>query len=307
MKIFASNKTDNKVGFYRIIQPLRMLKRSGWEARTIPFTGKNDISVLPIHDELLVRLSKDTDFILTSIVLEEKEILRIMDLRKLNNCKWVVDVSDNIYTDPALKQFVPIIEKSIMAADGLITTNQANKDLYQRLNENVYILPSCLDFKLWDHLKSRPKKIGYFGMKEDLEIISPVLKELVKEHKVEFVNMFVDGVIGAPEQIAKKNISIALFPLADNEYNHYKDNIDLKEALALKIPVVASPIYKDLPVLYANSNFQWYEIIEKLIKDTTFRKEIGQKGYEFVKSNFDMTKFVGNLQRWLKELPRKDY
>jgi glycosyltransferase involved in cell wall biosynthesis len=310
--IFASNKTDDKNGFYRIIQPLRFLKRSGWKATTIPFTGTNDVSILPIHDELLVRLSESSDFILTSVVLEERELLKIMDLRKLNNSKWIVDVSENIYENPMLSPYLPIIERSIILADGVITSTPINKEAYSKLNKNVYLLPSALDFNIWDSQKpvvSKNLKIGYYGGKQDLDLISPALQELAKKYKLEFVDAFIDGVIGQPEALSKLGLSMCLFPLIDNNYTRCQNNINLLEVMALKVPIIASPIdsLDGLPVMYANSNYEWYETIEKLITDTKFRKAMGQNGYEFVKSVYDMKLFVSNLQKWLKELPRKEY
>jgi hypothetical protein len=307
--IFASNKTDDKNGFYRIIQPLRFLKRSGWGARTIPFTGTNDVSILPIHDELLVRLSEKSDFILTAVVMEEREILKIMDLRKLNNSKWIVDVSENIYANPELTPYLSIIERSLMLADGVVTSTQLNKELYKKLNKNIYLLPSALDFNIWDTLKpvvSRKFKIGYYGGKQDLDLISPALQELVKKHKIEFVDAYIDGVIGQPKKLTKLGLSMCLFPLIDNNYTRSRNNINLLELMALKVPSIASPIeaYDGLPVLYANTNWQWYEAISGLINDKKLRQNAGQIGYDFVHENFDMKRFTAPLQQWLKGLSR---
>jgi len=312
MKIFATNRTDNKHGFYRIIQPLRMLKRSGWEATTVPFSGKDNVSVLPVNDSLLVRLSKGTDFILTSIVMSEAEILRIMNLRRHNNCRWIVDVSENIYANPAYQVNLPIIQRSLMFADGVITSTQFNKELYEGLNENIYVLPSVLDFKLWDTIKpvvSRKFKIGYMGRKEDLELVSPTFKEIVKHYPVELVNAYIDGVIGQPQQLAKLGLSMAVMPLTDTNYNRCRNNIDLLELMALRVPLIASPTisYAGLPIIYAKTNYEWYESVEKLIVDKQFRKEMGENEQKFVKNEYDMTKFVSNLQHWLKNLPKKDY
>jgi hypothetical protein len=312
MKIFATNRTDNKQGFYRIIQPLRFLKRSGWGARTIPFSGKNNVSVLPINDSLLVRLSDKSDFILTTIILDEKELLRILNLRKHNNAKWIVDVSENIYADPNLEPYLPIIERSLMYADGVTTTSQYNKELYNKINENIYVLPSALDFDIWDNLKpvvSRKIKIGYIASKLGIEQVNPSFKELKKKYDIELLNVWTDEVIGIPKKLAKLGLSIVVFPQLDSNVNRCRDNIDALELLALKVPVVASPTnsYKGLPVLYAKTNFEWYEVLEKLITNKKFRKEMGQIEYDWVKNNADMKKYVGNYQNWLNGLQRKDY
>ena len=197
-------------------------------------------------------------------------------------------------------------------ADGVVTSTELNKEIYEKFNKNIYLLPSALDFKIWDSLtpkKSRKLKIGYFGNKEDLEKILPSLAELVKQYPIEFENIAIDGVIDQPDKLAKFGVSMALFPLEDTNYNRSKNNINLLEVMALNIPIVASPIesYKGLPVLYAKTNYEWYECIEKLITDKDFRKDVGQTGYNFVHENYDMKKFVSKFQSWLKELKRKDY
>lgn len=305
MKIFGTNRTDNKKAFYRIIQPLRMLKRSGWDATMIPFTGIEEISTLPVHDQLLVRLSEKTDFILTSLVMDEEELLRIINLRKKNNCRWVMDMSENVYANLAYEPYMSVIEKSIQLADGLIITPQL-KGIYT--HEYIYELPSLIDFEMWG-LKSkvsRKIKIGYYGEKEDLELVSPALQEIVKNYDVKFVNLGIRGIIDLPKTISKLGLKMALFPLADTDINRYKDNISLLECLALKIPVIASPTY-NLDVLCADSNFEWYESIENLLKNSKKRKEVAENGYKLVEKEFNMTKYPSKLQTWLKKLPKKKY
>lgn len=309
--IFATNRTDNKNGFYRIIQPLRFLKRSGWEARTIPFTGKDDISILPISDELLVRLSLGLDYMLTSTVKEEDELLKMMNLRRQNNAKWIVDVSENFLENIDLQPYLENIIRSIMLADGVIVSSKQVAQICEPHNKNVYVLPSTLDFKMWDlkPVVSRKLKIGYRGTKQDIEKVTPSIKALSKEHNFEMVSMNIEGIIDLPKQLSKLGLSMAVLPLEDNNFNRCKDNIDLLELMALKIPIVASPIatFRKLPILYAENNFQWYESIEKLIKDKQYRQKIGLGEYFYVKKHYDMTKYVSNLQSWLKKLERKDY
>ena len=102
---------------------------------------------------------------------------------------------------------------------------------------------------------------------------------------------------------------MAVFPLTDTNFNRCKDNIDLLEAMALKIPIVASPTinHQGLPTLFAESNYEWYENCKNLIENKKLRKETGENELKFVKNTYDMKKYVGNLQNWLKKLPRKNY
>jgi hypothetical protein len=304
MKIFATNLRDDKIGFYRIIQPLRMLKRSGWEAVTVPFRGNESVSRVNVHNDLLVRLSKGADFILTSMITEESELLRILDLRKHNNCRWVMDITDNVYANLIYEDLLPVIEKAISLADGIIVRPEL-KGIYK--HDHIHILPSLIDFDLWEETKrTRKLKIGYYGDKPDLELITPSLQEIAKSYKVEFVNLGIKDIVSLPKILPSLGVSIALFPLVDTDINKYKDNISVLECMAVKIPIISSAIY-NLPTLQAETNYDWYENIEKLIKSRKLRKEMAENGYNFVKTNYDMTKFVSNLQKWLKNLPRKAY
>jgi len=123
------------------------------------------------------------------------------------------------------------------------------------------------------------------------------------------VNLYMEGVIGVPKKLSKLGLQMAVFPMVDSNKNRAKNNTDILEMLALKIPVVASKVepFKDLPVLYAESNYEWYETITKLIEDKVLRKEMGLRGLEHVKKSHDMKKKVSKLRKWLENLPRKEY
>jgi hypothetical protein len=244
--------------------------------------------------------------------MTEKEILTMLNLRKKNKAKWIVDVSENIYAAPELAPYLPLIERSLMYADGVVTSTEFNKELYAKHNENIYVLPSALDFNIWDALKpvvSKKMKIGYYGSEIGMKLAEPSLKELKKKYDIAFIRVAQDGVIGAPKALSKLGISMCVFPMVDSNYNRSRNNIDILEVLALKIPVIASPVlaYSNLPVFYCDTNYSWYETLEALILDKKQRKDAGQKGYDFVHENYDMKRFVAPFQQWLKKLDRKKY
>ena len=310
--IFGTNLKDNKSAFYRIIQPLRFLKRSGWIARTVPFTGEESISVLPVHDELLMRLSEDCDFILTVAINEEKELLRMMNLRKARNAKWIVDLSENFHADEMLQAYLINIERSLKLADGVAVSNKQLEKLAKIYNDNVYVLPSALDFNLWNrpvHVARGNFRIGYKGNKMDLEKVAPTFGEISQRHKVEFVPIYYEGIIGLWKNMADLRLGMAVMPLEDSGYNRYRDNIDLLELMALKVPLVASPVeaYKGLPILYANNNYEWFECISKVLENKRFREDLRETEHKFVHNNFDMKKLISPFMHWLKNIERKDY
>jgi hypothetical protein len=108
--------------------------------------------------------------------------------------------------------------------------------------------------------------------------------------------------------LASLALDIAVVPLIDSDYNKAKSNVGILEFSALRIPVVASPTKNQLnmPISYASSNFEWYQELEKLIKDPKLRRKQGIEQWSFVKKNFNVSNFSHDLCAWMEKLPRKD-
>jgi glycosyltransferase involved in cell wall biosynthesis len=140
-----------------------------------------------------------------------------------------------------------------------------------------YIIPNCIDFKVWGKLKEHPVKkqegvirIGYSGCGNhggDLYMIRDVLISLLKEFPtLEFIwavpmknphDPDKDFVIDHPRakcvnewytiaqfpQILKNwDLDIGIAPLLDNNFNRAKSNLRWLEYSALKLPCVASDV-----------------------------------------------------------------
>jgi hypothetical protein len=116
------------------------------------------------------------------------------------------------------------------------------------------------------------------------------------------------GTMDFPKELVSLDLDIALVPLIDDIYNRCKSNIAVQEFGILGIPVVASPVenQKNMPVLYANSNAEWYDQIEKLIKNKKFRKAQGENLRTHLKKNWDVDKFTPGLIEWMEKLPKKE-
>ncbi|MDI6787957.1 MAG: hypothetical protein QME51_06260, partial [Planctomycetota bacterium] len=76
----------------------------------------------------------------------------------------------------------------------ITTTTDELKKVYQRFNSNVYVLPNCIDFELWDaipeHIENKRLRIGWAGGWQhikDINSISNVLETILKKYpEVEF-------------------------------------------------------------------------------------------------------------------------
>ncbi len=334
-KIAGWPQQDDAVGFYRIVQPLRFLKRGGLveESRIIPFTGQNKGDNTPWNDRTFMSLAENADVFITTLLWKQHDILKMLNIRKHFNLKWVVDTDDNMYgihpENPA-KGHQDALEanraKCLYLADGLTVSVPNLKKVYASLNPHIFVQKNALDFKLWDEFKVSPHKgirIGWDGSKghePDLELIRPVIKEIKKDYpEVKFVTMgaqpdFSDEhhewtpMMNYPKKLASLNLDIGLAPLIDSSFNRCKSNLRYLNYSALSIPVVYSPTenQKGLPGINATSRYEWYEAISTLIEDKQLRRKLGQGQNRYIKEHFDMKNNVQDLAKWLKELPRSD-
>ena len=153
----------------------------------------------------------------------------------------------------------------------------------------------------------------------DASLVGPAIKELKKKYDITLVTLGAEpsitdehhkwvNLMDFNKTLADLNLDIAIVPLIDSPYNRCKSNIAIQEFSMLKIPVVASPTQNQtgMPCLYAQNNYEWYEQLEKLVKDKKFRKELGDTQYDFVRTNYDVKKLTPNLIKFFEKCPRKD-
>ena len=96
-KIALAPLQDTAVGFYRILQPGRVMKREGYfkEARSLPFTGEH--KELPNYkDATYLYLTERAEIIWSNIVYHPDLMLKFLNLRKLNKSKVTVVLSMKI-------------------------------------------------------------------------------------------------------------------------------------------------------------------------------------------------------------------
>lgn len=345
MKVSGIIRQDSAVGMYRIGQPIQGIKKLlKTDCRITPFTGtgqlikltEGDPNTMTLTDETLMEICKDADVIWSTMITNDDEILKMLNLREWSGAKWIVDMDDDIYSIPVdnknkakVESLIPKIELCLSLADGLTVSVPRLKEVYKHLNPNIYINPNGQDVKFWEKLRkshnTKPhKKIrigwrGAVGHGADIRLIEPVLKALQKEYDIEFVTSGARppfktkhydwvGCLEFPKTLASMDIDIALVPLVDSPYNQSKSNIAVQEFGMLKIPVVASPVENQLnmPVLYATSNYEWYNQIEKLIVNKKFRKQQGEDLYNHVRKNWSVEGFTPELIKYFESVPRKE-
>jgi glycosyltransferase involved in cell wall biosynthesis len=354
-KVSAIIRQDTGVGFYRLMQPLRFLKRQGLvkDARMTPFSGQNvfgedkQANLIGVPEKLLKAIVEKTDILWSNITSNPKELTRMLDIREWTGCKLVIDIDDNIYAvsndnpgQKATRTLKDQIDLCFKVADGVTVSVPSLVEVFKPLNENIFVQKNAMDFSIMDKIpikKHRELRIGWqgaYGHRADLELVFPAIRELKKKYNFKFIVFgmtpndgfkkpdfdieFVawvpfadeqDGFIRYPyyETLGELGLDIAVAPLIDSSYNRCKSNLRIIDNSSFKTPVVASPVvnYKGTPCMYANSNYEWYDKLEQLLKSKKLREEQGLKQYEFVKKNYNMETNVQELASWFKSLKRR--
>jgi hypothetical protein len=343
-KISVLVTQDTGVGYYRQVNPASFMDKYLADVMTTALTGqninfrigetKNPGSQFVLDDSILYPVCKNTDIVWTTILHNMDEIMKVLDLREWTGAKWIVDIDDNIYSatkdNPAQKDVQKILknfETCLLLADGITISVPMLKDLYAPFNKNFYVQKNCINFNYWKNQPPKKHKgirIGWegaHGHKADVEMVYPVIQRLIKDYPEKNIQFVIIGpdfglkyeyhkwvtLKDYPKKLADLDLDIGIAPLIDSNYNRCKSNVRILENSALKYPIVASPTenQKNMPILYAKNNFDWYSQLEKLILSKDLREKQGQEQYDFVKNNYDMSKNVSGLYDWFRDLKRR--
>lgn len=337
-KCSGLSRMDTGVMFYRLIQPLRFLKRTGIckETRITPFSGQNIMNngKYKFNDQTLMRITKNADIMWTTLPFSKEDMAKYLNLRKWSGAKWIIDIDDNFFAvtkdNPAQENTRLLHDEIILAltlSDGLTVSVSSLKDLYQKYNPNVFVMPNGIDPLEYQNPVGKHDKVrigwrGAYGHAQDINLVEDVISHITQDFDVEFVTFGVKPNIKVknhihqdwvpfldyPEKVQSLGYDIAIVPLIDSEYNRCKSNLAVLEYSVMKIPVVASPTENQLnmPIRYGNSNYEWYSHLEALITDAKERKSQGKRQFDFVTKEFNPAKQVEPLAKWFEALPRKE-
>lgn len=342
--IFGNVFEDNGVAWYRQVQPLKWLgSNKHAHTRITEFTG--EMKARQYTPDEVEELVKWANMIYLTSARNQQQAAMACLMRDWGKNYLIVDIDDNILNlnqdHPNFKHFNNVetspaewVLITIKYADLVITTNEYLKDIFKSWNKNIFVLPNCIDFKLWDYrkaVKARAKnkkvRIGWAGASghyNDLGLLTKAVKELKKRNDVEFFligdhqnkryfdyDKTLDWVPldQYPDEYAKAGIDILVAPMRDSKYNRGKSCLRLLEAGSLKTPVVASPIgdYQGFPVLYAKDRDEWLKQLTRLVDDKKLRLKQGEVLYQKVKSEYDINVVMPSLLKELKKLSKKKW
>lgn len=218
--------------------------------------------------------------------------------------------------------------RQALESHGIVTTTEYLRNHYSKWNKNVYVIPNCIDFELWDKYKSHSNervKIGWIGgatHEGDLKVVKNVLYEIL--NKYEDVEVQINTVPVPrwekhdrlllteewadinkyPALFKKLSFDIGIAPLRDNIFNRGKSNLKYLEYSACKIPTVASdvePFKKDFVGYLANTEEDWYIHLSNLIENLDHRLQMGWNAYYDVKDKFNLNNVAIKYADMVKE------
>ena len=94
---------------------------------------------------------------------------------------------------------------------------------------------------------------------------------------------------------AYEHADIMVIPLENSEWHGCKSNLKILEAASKRIPCIVSNVMPynhdtDAPVLWVNSQQDWFKHLNFLINDKQAREEMGNKLYEWAKEKYSLEK-----------------
>ena len=159
----------------------------------------------------------------------------------------------------------------------------------------------------------------------DLAIVAPALAAVLSSHDNVRLRLF--GPLALPPQLAPftdrvekfpmlpageflwemAHCDIAIAPLADVPFNHYKSQVKYLEAGLLRLPFVASPtvyanyVEQDRTGIIADSQQEWQAALNTLVSDPKRRRELGEAAAEHVRQWSVKTCTTAQLQSMLAD------
>lgn len=302
--------------FWRFEIPFRWLNKHGHECRTAKI-GIND------------RDLEWADAVILKGVVDKEGIASILAHREVRGLKLIVDLDDAMFVDehsPFKKKWDIldaefVIRQTVRAADMVIASTDAIKQIVSPLNKNIKVIknyydPDWFDVKIKKNTSSSIR-IGWTGSIthiSDLEMVAPYLLDVQKKYpQVKYVmcgDPRIKKIIPTveiypsvpitmyPHQLAAMQLDIGIAPLLDTEFNRQKSTIKAMEYALCKIPAVCSPVnYSEVPYVTIATD-DWVDKLSELIENESERIYLGEQAYRLVQGE-NISKHVGEWEKIL--------
>ena len=301
MKILGLIGPTGGCYFYRHLVPAHLMNKRGHDFRTTNV----------IFEEMFSHIDFQPDV----VYCQRVDSPRVLNILHKWGIPWIYDIDDNYVNIPEgnpsnyLKKHMPRI-KLFMENSKLITvTTKELSSLYSSYGK-VKVIKNTIPEE-WKTMqpsinRSPMLTIGWAGSMThgpDLAIVRKALTKLNKKYNFQIfffgyipdwalsgfksvyirpvpIEKYIDTLLTLP-------LDIAIAPLVDNKFNRAKSNIKILEYGLCGFPVVASDVgeYSKVPsevvIKAKNTTEDWYNALEKLIKDDS-RRRLGMKLRDWV-------------------------
>lgn len=254
-----------------------------------------------------------------------KKIMRKKLIYDFDDAIWLPVITEGNKKFAFFKSFSKFA-KIIKLSDVVIAGNEYLASYARQFNENVHVIPSCIDLDLnIPELANKANNkicIGWSGSETTLHqflIIKNVLLSIQKKYgdkiyfKVisgrsdyELSGLNIKSVKWQKETEAEelKELDIGLMPLPDNEWSKGKCSMKGIQYMGLGIPAVMSNVGMNKEVIehgingmLATTEKDWEQILCLLIENEFLRKEIGFAGRATIEKKYSIQAWK---DKWLE-------
>lgn len=274
------------------VRCLLPLQANGWDGDRTSFLHK------VMTHENKAKAAQDAEIVVFHRP-EREDKLKMIKLLK-NYGKKIVFDNDDTYKDDGgfkfnefmdkerlergLKRINTVIDECIKEADLVTCSTEFLKKEYEKINQNVVVLPNCIDPFYWDEpLKNETDvvRIGITGsvaITSDMDVLKPIVEHYHKDKRVKIVllslppnnqdkytrELYADeykfwesvdvewqpfvSAEDYPSTLNELRLDMVIIPRADNLFNRCKSNLKFLENSMLEIPTIAQSFpTKDSP------------------------------------------------------------
>ncbi len=311
---------------YRVLQYLPFLKEHGVLPTVLPFPkGFFDkiklFKSISRYDILFIQRKRFTSPWLQYIKKRAKRIVFDFD----DSIMYRNSKADQPESRTRAKKFGNMVTSS----DYVIAGNAFLMDKTIPYSKSVMTIPSPIDMSLYsqkDYSKNGDTLtlgwIGAHGSIHYMEKMRPLFETLGKKYnnvKLKVVcdiffdcgNIVVEKKLWSEQDEVKdiQSFDIGLMPLVNDPWSHGKCGLKILQCLAAGVPVVCSPfgingeiVTDGVHGLWAETQDEWLEKIEILIRDKDLRERMGREGRKKVSRDYSLETHAPRMLNLFKQL-----